>query len=188
VDLGVMLVNKLRGRPAGSPLLDPGVPPLTPVVSLTAPQKAAEKRGLALLEPTTREFARSVLSWARAVGLRATLGETYRSLADQVALPEGRTGITPGKIGWHQVGRAFHIIIRDARGQIDRPAYRPVGDEIERRGGVWLGRRPLMTPRGPVDDYAHFEYHPGLSIGSYRGSAQAARELASAEKRAARYA
>jgi hypothetical protein len=105
-----------------------------------------------------------------------------------MALPENRTGIKRGKIGWHQVGRAFHIVVRDVRGKIDRSAYRPIGDEAERRGGVWLGRKLLQTPAGPVDDFAHFEYHPGLTLGLYRDTALAARELASAERRAARYA
>lgn len=188
LDLGMLVVNRLRGRPDEAPLLDPGVPSLTPVVSLTPSQKTLEKRALARLEPSTAAHAAALLLWARARGLRATLGETYRSLADQMALPEGRTGIERGKIGWHQVGRAFHIVVRNARGQVDRAAYRPLGDESERLGGTWLGRKPLQTPAGPVDDFAHFEYHPGLSLGTYRGTALAARELASAERRAARYA
>jgi hypothetical protein len=188
LDLGVLVVNRLRGRPDNAPLLDAGVPPLTPAVPLTASQKTLEKRALSLLEPTTAAHAAALLLWARARGMRATLGETYRSLADQMALPENRTGIERGKIGWHQVGRAFHIVVRDERGQVDRSAYRPLGDEAERRGGVWLGRKPLQTPAGLVNDLAHFEYHPGLTIGRYRGTALAARELASAERRAARYA
>jgi hypothetical protein len=188
LDLAVLLINRLRGKPDDAPLLDPGVPPLTPVVSMTKAQKTAEGRGLALLEPSTRELARSILAWSRARGLRVDLGETHRSLADQMALPEGRTGIERGKIGWHQVGRAFHLVIRDERGKIVREAYKTVGDEVERRGGVWLGRQPLWTPKGPVDDYAHFEYHPGLVLSRYRNTAQAAKELASMSKRAARYA
>jgi hypothetical protein len=36
-------------------------------------------------------------------------------------------------------------------------------------------------------DLAHFEYHPGLHLSSYRGSALARQELAMTEKRAARY-
>jgi hypothetical protein len=86
------------------------------------------------------------------------------------------------------VGRAFHLVIRDERGKIQREAYKTVGDEVERRGGVWLGRRPLWTPKGPVDDFAHFEYHPGLVLSRYRDTAQATKELASAAKRASRYA
>jgi hypothetical protein len=187
LDLGALVINRLRGRPDNSPLLDAGVPGLFPVVSLTPAQKSVEQRNLMLLEPSAREFARSILVWARSRGLRTTLGETYRSLAAQIALPENKTAIARGKIGWHQVGRAFHLVVRDARGQIDRAAYRPLGDEVERRGGVWLGRKPLMTPAGPVEDLAHFEYHPGLALSSYRGTSLAARELATAEKRAARY-
>lgn len=188
MDLGVMLVNKLRGRPAGAPLLDAGVPPLTPVVTLSPDEKKAEARRLMTLEPSTRDLARSILVWARARGLRATLGKTHRSLAEQTSLPDERTGIAAGKIGWHQVGRAFHLVIRDDRGQIDRGAYKTVGDEVERRGGTWLGRRPLRTRAGTyVDDFAHFEHHPGMSLPRYRGTAMAAREMAAASKRAARY-
>lgn len=188
MDLGVMLVNKLRGRPASAPLLDAGVPPLTPVVTLSPEEKAAEARRLMTLEPSTRDLARSILVWARARGLRATLGETHRSLAEQTSLPDERTGIAAGKIGWHQVGRAFHLVIRDERGQLDRSAYRTVGNEVERRGGVWLGRRPLRTRSGKlVEDLAHFEFHPGMTLPRYRGTPLAARELASATKRAARY-
>lgn len=187
LDLGMMVVNRLRGRPDDAPLLEAGVPPLTPVVELTPDQRAREKKGLMLLEPSTREHAKYLLIWARARGMRATLGETYRSLAEQAQIPSTRTAIAPGKIGWHQVGRAFHLVIRDERGQLDRPAYRTVGDEAERRGGVWLGRQPIMGPSGPIDDLAHFEYHPGLMLSRYRGSPLAVRELAAAEKRAAKY-
>lgn len=187
LDLGVLVVNRLRGRADDAPLLDPGVPPLTPVVEMSAREKTVEAKNLAMLEPSARAFARSVVVWARANGMRAMVGETYRSPAAQAALPEGRTGIAPGKIGWHQVGRAFHLVIRTPGGSIDRDAYPVAGRYVESRGGVWLGRAPLMTPKGPVDDFAHFEYHPGLKLSSYRGSALAARELAAAEKRAAKY-
>jgi hypothetical protein len=187
LDLGVLVVNRLRGRADDAPLLDPGVPPLTPAVEMTANEKATEARNLAVLEPSTRAFTRSVAVWARSNGMRAMVGETYRSPAAQAALPEGRTGIAPGKIGWHQVGRAFHLVIRTGGGSLDRPAYPVVGKYVESRGGVWLGKTPLMTPAGPVDDFAHFEYHPGLKLSSYRGSALASRELAAAEKRAAKY-
>jgi len=183
LDLGFRLLNKLRGLPGESP-----VPPLTPVVEMTPAQRAAEKRSLALLEPSTKEFAKSILTWARANGVPALLGETYRSKEDQASVPAGRTGITPGQISWHQVGRAFHLVIKDSRGQLDTDAYRKVGDEVDRRGGLWLGRTPIVTNTGKkVLDLAHYEYHPGLELWQYRKSPLAARELAQAEKRAARY-
>lgn len=187
MDLIVLAINKLRGRPSDAPLVDPDVPKVTPVLSLTPAQKSDEARNLALLEPSTRDFARSILIWARANGIPALLGETYRSREDQAAIPAGRTAITPGQLSWHQVGRAFHLVIKDSRGQLDRDAYRRVGNEVEKRGGVWLGRAPIKTPRGPVLDLAHYEYHPGLVLWQYRKSPLAARELALAERRAARY-
>lgn len=185
MDLGVIAVNRLRGQPDNTPLWK-SVPRVEPHV-LPLPQATAEKRKLLLLEPGTRKLAEHLLEWSRARGVRTYLGETYRSLADQMKIPEDKTGITRGKIGWHQVGRAFHLILKTPRGAIFKDAYPALGDEAERRGGVWLGRTPLMTPKGPVTDLAHFEYHPGISIGRYRRSNQADREMASAAKRAARY-
>lgn len=187
MDLGIMLVNKLRGKPSEAPLLDPGVPGVTPVVTLTQREKDQETRNLALLEPTTAAFARSILIWARANGIRAILGETYRSFEEQRNIPAHLTAISPGKISWHQVGRAFHLVLKTPSGQIDRQSYKTVGDEVERRGGVWLGRRPIKTRGGETLDLAHFEYHPGLVLAKYRGTPLAAKELAMAEKRAARY-
>jgi hypothetical protein len=187
LDLGLLVVNRLRGRADDAPLLDPGVPSLTPSVEMSASEHSTEQRNLRLLEPSTAAFARSVVTWARSNGIRAMVGETYRSLAAQMALPEGRTAVEPGKIGWHQVGRAFHLVLRTPGGKLDRDAYRKVGDYVESRGGVWLGRKPLLTPTGPVEDLAHFEYHPGMKLSRYRGSAQAARELAAAEQRASKY-
>jgi hypothetical protein len=187
LDLGMLVVNRLRGRADEAPLLDPGVPPLIPSVEMSKNERATEARNLAMLEPSTRAFAKSVAIWARANGMRTMVGETYRSLAAQMALPEGRTAIETGKIGWHQVGRAFHLVVRTPGGSIDRDAYPVVGRYVESRGGTWLGKKPLMTPSGPVDDFAHFEYHPGLKLSSYRGSALAAKEIAAAEKRAAKY-
>lgn len=183
MDLLFALINKARGLPAESP-----VPPLIPPVDVTPAQHAAERRALALLEPSTREFAKSIIVWARANGIPALIGETYRSKEEQANVPAGRTGITPGQISWHQVGRAFHLIIRDKSGQLDRDAYRRVGDEVDSRGGLWLGRTPIVTNTGKkVLDLAHYEYHPGLELWQYRKSPLAARELAQAEKRAARY-
>jgi hypothetical protein len=188
LDLGLAVVNRLRGKPSQAPLLDPNVPPLTPMVTLTQREKDQEARNLRLLEPSTAAFAKGILIWARANGLRAILGETYRSAADQAALPATRTTIAPGKLGWHQVGRAFHLVIKTPSGQIDKMAYRTVGDEVERRGGVWLGRKPLKGQAGEILDLAHFEYHPGLSLGTYRGSPLASKEIAMAERRASRRA
>lgn len=188
MDIGFKILNKIIGRPGDLPIWEPVIPGLIPPVQMSARERAQEARNLKLLEPSTAEFAKAILIWCRANGIRAILGETYRSSEDQDQISRSKTAIPEGKIGWHQVGRAFHLILKTPKGQIDKDAYPRVGDEVERRGGVWLGRTPLKTPGGMVVDLAHFEYHPGLALSSYRGSALAAKELAKAEKRAAKYA
>lgn len=187
MDLAVLLINKIRGKPLSSPLLDPQVPEVTPVFSMTSDQKAIEKKRLLVLEPSTQEFVRGILIWARAQGIPALLGETYVSPEDAKKIPASRTAITPGRLDWHQVGRAFHLIIKDGHGQLDKNAYKTVGDEVRRRGGVWLGDHVIHGPGGDFVDLAHYEYHPGLVLWQYRKSPLATRELAQAEKRAAQH-
>jgi hypothetical protein len=156
-------------------------PPLTP------DQIIIERKRLIVLEPATREVVQKVLEWARGQGMNILLGETYRSPEDQARIPENRTAIKPGDIGWHSVGRAFHLIIRDERGALDEAAYAVVGKYVRQLGGEWLGDKPLQTRGGPVIDLAHFEFHPDMKLSSYRKTALATKELASASKRAARY-
>jgi len=191
MDLVVALINKIRGRDLDAPLLDPEVPPLTPEFTSTLEEKAIEKKRLLVLEPSTQEFAKSILTWARANGIPATLGETYRSPSDQDKVNPRFTAVPKGQIGWHQVGRAFHIVIRDPQGHVSGPysqaAHRLVGTEVRRRGGVWLGDQVIHGPVGPIVDLMHYEYHPGLFLSSYRSSALATRELKQAERRSARY-
>jgi hypothetical protein len=185
-DLAVMLFNKLRGRDAYAPLTGPEHAPAPP---LDARMASIEERRMKTLEPSTREFVAGILAWARASGIPAVLGETHRSEAEQSRQArEGRTAIPEGQTGWHQYGRAFHLVIVDPRTRLlDEPAYERVGTEVRRRGGEWLGDKVLRTSRGEVRDLAHFEYHPGIKLSSFRGSPRARRELALAERRAARY-
>ena len=187
-DLAVMLVNKLRGRPTYDPLFAPAPTP-RPAPPLDARMASIEERRSRTLEPSTRNFVAAILAWARQQGIPAILGETHRSAAEQQRqVEEGRSAIQEGQTGWHQYGRAFHLIIVDPRTKLlDEDAYRKVGSEVRRRGGEWLGDKTLVTRRGEVKDLAHFEYHPGLKLSSYRGTPMARRELAAAEKRAARY-
>jgi hypothetical protein len=187
-DLAVMLVNTLRGRDAYAPLTGPEKK-TQPAPPLDARGASIEERRMRTLEPSTREFVAGILAWARGQGIPAVLGETHRSEAEQDRQArEGRTAIPEGKTGWHQYGRAFHLVIVDPKTRhLDESAYERVGAEVRRRGGDWLGDRVLKTSRGEVRDLAHFEYHPGLKLGSFRGTPRAARELASAGKRAARY-
>jgi hypothetical protein len=187
-DLAVMLANKLRGRDAYAPLTGPEKKP-QPAPPLDARGASIEERRLRTLEPSTRTFVESVLAWARSEGIPAILGETHRSEADQARQArEGRTAIPEGQTGWHQYGRAFHLVIVDPKTRLlDEAAYEKVGTEVRRRGGEWLGDRTLRTSKGEVQDLAHFEYHPGIKLSSFRGTARAKKELAMAERRAARY-
>ena len=185
-DLAVMFLNKLRGRDTYAPLTGPERPPAAPPDARMA---SIEQRRMLTLEPSTRKFVAEILAWARQSGYPAVLGETHRSEAEQARQArEGRTAIPEGQTGWHQYGRAFHLVIVDPKTKtLDEDAYRKIGEEVRRRGGEWLGDRPLKTTRGMVQDLAHFEYHPGLHLSSFRSTPQARRELAQAERRAARY-
>lgn len=187
-DLAVMFVNTLRGRDPYAPLTGPEVK-ATPVPPLDERRAAIESRRMKTLEPSTREFVAKIIAWARQSGIPALLGETHRSEDDQrIQAQEGRTGIPEGQTGWHQYGRAFHLIIVNPKTRLlDEGAYERVGKEVRRLGGEWLGDKVLKTSKGVVRDFAHFEYHPGLKLSSFRGTSQARKELASAGKRAARY-
>lgn len=183
MDLALLLINKFKKEP----IADPSIPATTPAPPLTARQNMIEDIRLKNLEPTTQIFVKSILGWARANGIPAILGETHRTQADQdKASKEGKSAIKEGQFGWHQVGRAFHLIIMKD-GQLDRDSYRRIGEEVRKRGGDWLGDRVLKTGKGTVEDIAHYEYHPGIKITSYRGSSLAKKELAMAERRKARY-
>jgi hypothetical protein len=168
-------------------LLKPDVPGMTPEFTMNAYQKGQEKKNLALLEPSTAAFVKGILIWARTNGIPALLGETYRSEEEAKKISPTRTAITPGKLDWHQVGRAFHLILKDKNGQLDKEMYRIVGEEVRKRGGIWLGDHVIHGPAGDFVDLAHYEYHPGLVLWQYRKSPLAAKEVAMAEKRAARY-
>ena len=190
-DLGFMLINKLRGRPAEAPLTGPVALP-APTPPLTEREASIEKRRMMTVLPgETQKFVEDILVWARARVIPCILGETHRSEEEQkeIAKEGKKTSIPEGKTGWHQYGRAFHLILyKPGTKQLDQEAYKIVGAEVRRRGGEWLGDKLLKTTKGEmIQDLAHFEYHPGLKLSSYRGSALARKELAMAERRAARY-
>ena len=168
-------------------ILKPDVPRIIPEFTMNPYQKGQEKKNLALLEPSTAAFVKGILIWARANGIPALLGETYRSEEEAKKISPTRTAITPGKLDWHQVGRAFHLILKDKNGQLDKEMYRIVGEEVRKRGGVWLGDHVIHGPGGDFVDLAHYEYHPGLVLWQYRKSPLATKEVTQAEKRAARY-
>ena len=62
------------------------------------------------LEPSTKTFVVAILAWARANGIPAVLGETHRSIEEQIK-DKDKTSIPEGQTGWHQYGRAFHLIL-----------------------------------------------------------------------------
>ena len=193
-DLITMAINVAKGKRGDAiydPLLKPAAPaPLpTPVPPLDARMASIEERRMKTLEPSTKTVVVAILAWARANGIPAILGETHRSQADQAkAIEEGKSAIKEGQTGWPQYGRAFHLVIINPRTKLlDEEAYRKVGAEVRRRGGEWLGDKTLITSKGQVQDLAHFEYHPGLKLSSYRDSNLGKKELAQAERRAARY-
>jgi hypothetical protein len=145
---------------------------------------------MTILPGETQRFVEGILAWTRAQGIPCMLGETHRSLADQSEkAQEGKTAIPEGKTGWHQYGRAFHLILyKPGTKQLDLDAYPIVGAEVRRRGGEWLGDKLLKTPKGEmIQDLAHFEYHPGLKLSSYRDTALAKKEMKIVDRRAARY-
>jgi hypothetical protein len=151
----------------------------------------AEARALKLLEPSTQSFAIEVIGWARQKGIPAKL-----STQSVVYTPEmsaefykgGRSGIASGRLDWHNVGRAFHLVIMNDRKQYDLPAYARVGAYARSKGGEWLGDKTIITPKGKIKDTAHFEYHPGVTIANYRKSPLAKVEYAQAQARAKKYA
>lgn len=147
-----------------------------------------ETERIAMLLPEVLNFCQKIVAWAKAQGYRVVVGETYRDAEQQ--LVDYQKGLTQsGGLHWHQMGRAFHLIItKSVNGKrvLDMDAYPVVGAEVRRLGGQWLGDIPLKNKNGKVFyDTAHFEYHPGLNITKYRTTAVAMNE---AKKAAQRYA
>jgi hypothetical protein len=152
---------------------------------------AAERRALKMLEPSTRVHAIELIGWARQRGIPARLSSHAVIYTPEISAKhyaEGRSSINPGQIGWHHVGRAFHLVILDARKKLDKAAYARVGSRARELGGEWLGDKRIVTTKGPIEDTAHFEYHPGLDIAKYRRSPLAKTEYQRAQALAAKYA
>jgi hypothetical protein len=149
----------------------------------------AESKALKLLEPSTRTFVIDVIGWARSKGLPVKLSTQaviYTPEDSAKHFAEGRSGIGPGRLDWHNVGRAFHLVIMK-NGTYDLPAYARVGAYVRSRGGEWLGDKVIMTPKGKIVDTAHYEYHPDFDLPSYRKSQLAITEYAQAQARAKKY-
>lgn len=151
----------------------------------------AESRALKLLEASTRAHVVEVVGWARSKGIPARLSTQsviYTPEMSAKFYQEGRSGISPGKLDWHQVGRAYHLVILNpATRQLDKAAYARIGAYARSRGGEWLGDKVVNTPRGPVRDLAHYEYHPDFDLATYRRMPLAQAEYAKAQARAAKY-
>lgn len=151
---------------------------------------ANERRALATLEPSTATFVVNVITWARGQGIPVRLSSTTIYTPEQSAsfYDEGKSGIKPGRLDWHNVGRAFHLVIPPLTGgSPNYDAYATVGKYVREQGGEWLGDKPIRTPKGVIYDTAHFEYHPGFDLATYRKSELARLEFSQAQKRARQY-
>ena len=166
----------------------PGSTKTTPLKLEFSP---AESRALKLLEPSTRVHVIEVIGWARSHGIPAKLSTQaviYTPAEAERHYREGRSGIAPGRLDWHQVGRAYHLVIVDpSTGKLDEPAYARVAAHVRSVGGEWLGDKTIVTPRGPIRDTAHYEYHPDFDIATYRKMPLAQVEYRKAQERAAKY-
>ena len=153
-------------------------PPAPPLSLSFSP---AESRALKLLEPSTAAFVVEVIGWARSQGIPASLSTQaviYTPEDSARYYKEGKSHIAPGRLDWHNVGRAFHL--RGPKGFLEYSDYEAIARYVRSRGGEWLGDTPLR-------DLAHYEYHPGILLWQYRKSPLAAREVAQTQKRVARY-
>jgi len=150
-----------------------------------------ERKTLKILEPTTAAHAVNVVGWARSQGIPAKLSHTavYTPEDSTKYYEKGGSSIKPGRLDWHNVGRAFHIIIPPyPDGPPDLELYARLGQYARSQGGEWLGDKPFKNSKGQtIYDTAHFEYHPGVDIATYRQSKLAETEFAQAQKRARRF-
>jgi hypothetical protein len=166
------------------------LPGSTKTAALDLTFSPSEIKSLKLLEPSTRVHVVEVVGWARNKGIPAKLSTNviYTPADSARHYAEGRSGIAPGRLDWHQVGRAYHLVIIDpATRQLDKAAYARVGAYVRSRGGEWLGDKTIITPKGPIQDTAHFEYHPDWNIATYRKMPLAQLEYQKAQSRAARF-
>lgn len=161
-----------------------------PAAALELSFSPAEMKALKLLEPSTRTHVVSVIGWARNKGIPAKLFSKvlYTPEEAEKFYHEGKSGIAPGRIDWHQVGRAYHLVIIDPETKKrDVAAYAVVGKYVRSQGGEWLGDKTIITPKGKIQDLAHYEYHPDFSIAEYRKMPLAQAELKAAQSRARKY-
>lgn len=108
---------------------------------------------LSTLTRDTRSAVERLLAFAESQGIEARITSSRRSCAEQDALSDEVTGVR-GCRSWHVHGRAVDLYL----GRWDPEPYALLGAEWKRLGGVWGGDFKN------IKDYAHFEWHPGLSI------------------------
>ncbi len=127
-----------------------------------------EAQRLALLTSDVQRVAVELVRQLRVRGYDARLGETYRDEEGQRRkFEDGRSAIRD--LGWHTLGRAFHVLIVDKDGKIDEKAYDVAGRIARGLGVIWKGDRLLKNKYGqPLRDLAHFEYHPGMTLAQAR--------------------
>lgn len=130
-----------------------------------------ESERLELLTPDTQKVAVEMIRRLKALGLDARLGETYRDEEGQRAKFEaGKSSIRD--LGWHTMGKAFHIIIVGPDGKVLESAYPTAGKLATELGAIWKGDQILHNKYGQeYRDLAHFEYHPGVTLAMARRQA-----------------
>lgn len=114
------------------------------------------------ITPDTRAALAKLFAYSKShLGIVPRITSTKRSCAEQNALyAKGRTapgGVVTnarGCISWHVLGRAVDVLLDG--GSLED--YRALGAFWESLGGFWGGRIEGL------DDFGHFEWHPGVSI------------------------
>ncbi len=114
------------------------------------------------LTPDTAEAVRMLVSYAASQGITLRPSSGKRSCDEQHALfAKGRTTDGPkvtyadGCNSWHVLGRAVDAYV--TAGPKD---YALLGAYWRSIGGVWGG--DFTGAAGALQDFGHFEYHPGL--------------------------
>lgn len=108
---------------------------------------------LAELTPWTAQRVQKLRTFASRNGIETDLAMGYRTCTEQNALYDKGISPSPGCRSWHTWGRAVDLRIPGDPVE----AYRLLGDEWKRWGGIWGGDFGY-------GDYGHYEWHPGISI------------------------
>lgn len=118
------------------------------------------------LTPDTAQAVRLLVAYAASQGMTLVPSSGRRSCAEQHALyAQGRTAPGPkvtnadGCVSWHVLGRAVDAYV--TKGPKD---YATLGAYWRSIGGKWGG--DFTGSAAALQDFGHFEYHPGLASAS----------------------